>query len=283
MWRRPSLPAAAERLALSSTRSELAPPDELLTWICDGHNGSVLLRAAGVRSRPLQAIHVSLRPIRRRDLPHDGLTLDDFCERCVRAHVTTCVSICIPTSMPICMPTCLDAYSRREDALKARLTRAEVAAIRLYTGPSFVAINGALRSRETQPWATTIACCYSGVLKLSMLSKPSRVYRGVREVERRLPDAFLDVSAGFAGGVELAFTSTTRSPEVALQYSGEGTGSILVRAEGLMEGEAWKCGSVQVWSVKCGSVKCEVRAEGLMEGEAWKCGSVEVWSVKREV
>ena len=32
---------------------------------------------------PPQAIHVKLRPIRRRDLPHDGLTLDDFCKRCV--------------------------------------------------------------------------------------------------------------------------------------------------------------------------------------------------------
>ena len=107
----------------------------------------------------------------------------------------------------------LTLRSRREDALKAKLTRAEVAAIRLYTGPPFEAINGALRSRDTRPWATTIACCYSGVLKLSMLSKPSRVYRGVKEVERRLPDAFLDVKAGFAGGVECVVGP--RSPDLS--------------------------------------------------------------------
>ena len=91
-------------------------------------------------------------------------------------------------------------------------------------------------SSHADAWAAD-AAVLPWVLKLSMLSKPSRVYRGVKEVERRLPDAFLDVSAGFAGGVELGFTSTTRSPEVALQYSGEGTGSILVRAEGLMKCE----------------------------------------------
>ena len=70
-------------------------------------------------------------------------------------------------------------------------------------------------------WATTISCIYSGVLKLSFLSKPARVYRGVRETDLELPPHFLEVEDGkFAGGVERAFMSTTKNPAVALDYSG---------------------------------------------------------------
>ena len=61
---------------------------------------------------------------------------------------------------------------------------AEVAAIRLYSGPMFAPINYALRTKQIAAWATTIGCCYSGVLKLSFLSQPARVYRGVKEDER---------------------------------------------------------------------------------------------------
>jgi len=44
-----------------------------------------------------------------------------------------------------------------------------------------------------------------------------------------LPSEFLNAALGaFAGGVELAFMSTTKSPEVALTYSGSGPGSIFV-------------------------------------------------------
>ena len=39
----------------------------------------------------------------------------------------------------------------------------------------------ALRSRDIKPWATTIACCYSAVMKLAYLSDKARVYRGVKE------------------------------------------------------------------------------------------------------
>ena len=88
-------------------------------------------------ARRFAAISPDLTPHRKRDALNDGRTLDDF--------------------------------ARHEDAVKAKLTRAEVAALRLYTGPAFEAINGALRSQDTKPWATTIACCYSGVLKLSQL------------------------------------------------------------------------------------------------------------------
>ena len=134
-----------------------------------------------------------------RDRGHAGLRLADFC-----AH---------------------------EMARSAELTVAEVAAIRLYSGPMYAPINYALRTEEIAAWATTIGCCYSGVLKLSFISQPARVYRGVREDEMRLPDEFLAREEGkFAGGVERAFMSTTKSPAVALDYSGGAatSGSIFV-------------------------------------------------------
>ena len=67
------------------------------------------------------------------------------------------------------------------------------------------------------------------MLKLSFLSKPARVYRGVKEDTMQLPDDFLDAPPGkFAGGTELAFMSTTTDPEVAVTYSGKGPGSIFI-------------------------------------------------------
>ena len=117
------------------------------------------------------------------------------------------------------------------EAKEANLSMAEVAALRLYTGPAFAALNAALRSQSIGEWATTIACCYSAVLKLSALSRPARVYRGVRETGMQLPREFFEEGAsGFAGGVERSFMSTTKSPAVAIDYSGgeETPGSILV-------------------------------------------------------
>ena len=64
-------------------------------------------------------------------------------------------------------------------------------------------------------------CCYAGILKLSALSKPTRVYRGVRETSMQLPSRFFEApQGGFAGGVERSFMSTTRSAAVAVDYSG---------------------------------------------------------------
>jgi len=45
----------------------------------------------------------------------------------------------------------------------------------------------------------------------------------------KLPDNFLNAAADdFAGGVELAFMSTTLDPSVAVTYSGKGPGSIFI-------------------------------------------------------
>jgi len=108
-----------------------------------------------------------------RDKGHDGMTLADFC------------------ALP--------------EAKEAKLSEAEVAGLRLYTGPLFSPLNWALRNRLLDEWATTIACIYSGVLKLSFISKPARVYRGVKETDLELPPHFLEVEEGkFAGGVERA-------------------------------------------------------------------------------
>jgi hypothetical protein len=74
-----------------------------------------------------------------------------------------------------------------------------------------------------------IACIYSGILKLSLLTKRISAYRGVNEEERLLPDSFLNADAGqFAGGVEPSFMSTTTSAKVAAHYCGKGHGSIFV-------------------------------------------------------
>jgi hypothetical protein len=137
---------------------------------------------------------IGVKGIRRRDRGHDRMRLDAFC------------------ALP--------------DAAQAKLTRAEVAALRLYTGPPHKPINAALRAKDIRQWATTTSLTYSAVLKLSMLSKPKRVYRGVKEDEMQIPDSFLN--GDFAGGVEFRFTSTTEDPEVAFTYSGQAKGSIFV-------------------------------------------------------
>ena len=116
-------------------------------------------------------------------------------------------------------------FAAHEMAVAAELTLAEVAALRLYSGPMFAPMNYALRTENIKDWATTISCCYSAVLKarslalcacdsrsepapacvrqLSFCSQPARVYRGVRESDLRLPPEFLQREEGkFAGGVE---------------------------------------------------------------------------------
>jgi hypothetical protein len=102
---------------------------------------------------------IGLKGIKRRDQGHESMRLADFC------------------ALP--------------SAVEAKLTPAEVAALRLYTGPPYKPMNDALRAKEIRKWATTISLIYSAVLKLSMLSKPTRAYRGVKEDEMHIPGSFL--------------------------------------------------------------------------------------------
>ena len=66
-----------------------------------------------------------------RDHGHGGMTLADFCSH--------------------------------EMARAAELTVAEVAALRLYSGPMYAPLNYALRTENISDWATTISCCYSAI------------------------------------------------------------------------------------------------------------------------
>eukprot|EP00325_Prymnesiales_sp_UTEX-LB-985_P017941 CAMPEP_0174751646 /NCGR_PEP_ID=MMETSP1094-20130205/100296_1 /TAXON_ID=156173 /ORGANISM="Chrysochromulina brevifilum, Strain UTEX LB 985" /LENGTH=70 /DNA_ID=CAMNT_0015957171 /DNA_START=1 /DNA_END=210 /DNA_ORIENTATION=- len=46
-------------------------------------------------------------------------------------------------------------------------------------------------STAVNDWATSVAILNAAVLKLSQISQPAVVYRGVREDSRKLPDIFL--------------------------------------------------------------------------------------------
>jgi hypothetical protein len=120
-------------------------------------------------------------------------------------------------------------FMSHETAVNASLMESEVAALRLYTGPLYVPWNSALRFYQENPslltsWATCISVLYSAVLKLSLKSKRATVYRGVNESDRVLPKSFFEAEkdGDFAGGVELAFMSTTLERDVALEYSSRG-------------------------------------------------------------
>jgi hypothetical protein len=121
-------------------------------------------------------------------------------------------------------------------AQKAKLKPAHVAMVRLYTGSLYWIWNKTLRGlTETDPaaraaakkellkWATCIAVLYEAVLKLSNESSVMTVFRGLDESELALPESFSDASKteqGFAGGVEMAFMSTTQDQDIAFQFSG---------------------------------------------------------------
>jgi hypothetical protein len=115
-------------------------------------------------------------------------------------------------------------YCKLEQVIKAKLTKVEVAMIRMYTGEFYRPWNNALRfGTAIESWATCIAVLYSAVLKLSFASGQTTVFRGVNESELKLPPEFLASSFGnssFAGGVEMAFMSTTTDFAVAVEYSG---------------------------------------------------------------
>jgi hypothetical protein len=86
-----------------------------------------------------------------------------------------------------------------------RLTPAEVAAVRCYTGPFYVPWNTALRLSNTKPqllasWATCISVLYNAVFKLSFLSQRGKVYRGFNETKMAIPRDFVYADGrGFAG------------------------------------------------------------------------------------
>ena len=130
----------------------------------------------------------------------------------------------------------IDDFLRCPDSQSANLTQAELVMLRSYTGPPFKPLVKWLRfgKPEDESWATSVAVLYSAVLKLSRLQRSATVYRGVREDSLLLPESFLQPSDGsVAGGVEKAFSSTTKNRAIAQKFAdkdgdpnGSGKGTI---------------------------------------------------------
>jgi len=123
----------------------------------------------------------------------------------------------------------LDDFVNHLLAKDAELTQAEVAALRMYTGPFYIPWNYALRFSDKDPtllesWQTCISVLYSAVLKLSHESNKCIVYRGVNESKMKIHESFYNATGDyFAGGTELAFMSTTTDEAVALEYAQRGS------------------------------------------------------------
>jgi hypothetical protein len=125
----------------------------------------------------------------------------------------------------------IDELCKTQLAEHAKLTRPEVIAIVLYTGPMFVVYNGILRrfpkelfkvfKQSDNLFSTTIFVLVSAVQKLSRsVSIPAgmMLYRGVG---MELPDSFTNADKnGCKGYCEFGFMSTTADRNVAVQYSG---------------------------------------------------------------
>ena len=111
-------------------------------------------------------------------------------------------------------------------AREAHLNEAEVAALRLYTGPFHTIWNTALRTYESDPqslhsWSTCIAVLCSAIFKLSLKSSKSVLYRGVNESRVKLLEAFTNPRdpSGLTGAVDLGFMSTSRALPIALEFA----------------------------------------------------------------
>ena len=79
-------------------------------------------------------------------------------------------------------------------------------------------------------YVTTQHVLNSAIIKLSKLTRVTKVYRGL--ASGGLPDAFWNADRhGVRGGVENAFMSTTTSRDVALKYAGGGSGGIVFEIE----------------------------------------------------
>jgi hypothetical protein len=134
--------------------------------------------------------------IRIKEQGHDGMTLQDF--------------------------------ANLDEAQSAGLKIAHIVVIRLYTGKLYKPWNGALRGmaatnedplkkEKLLEWATCIAVLYEAIIILSTKTKPATVFRGLDESKMALPDEFFSPEkskSGFAGGVEMAFMSTTEDKQV---------------------------------------------------------------------
>lgn len=82
---------------------------------------------------------------------------------------------------------------------------------------------------EGNNYAASIHMINSGLVKLSILQKVQKVYRGLAGT---LPRSFRVEDRYCArGGVELGFMSTTSNREVAVEYASKSAGSLLMELE----------------------------------------------------
>ena len=106
-----------------------------------------------------------------------------------------------------------------DPARAAGLSREEVIALRLHTGPMHMhySIRNLRHSMGSGCYVTTIHALNSGVVKLSAQTRTRTVYRAVSG--GMLPQAFFDPDEdGNIGGVEIAFLSTTTDRTLALMH-----------------------------------------------------------------
>lgn len=145
---------------------------------------------------------INPNPNRMRDGGHDTLRLVDFVAR-----------------QPALNPN--QTAEQRQRNSELILSPAEVAVLRLYTGPFYGPWNDALRnpdSRPAQEWATCIYLLYGAILKLSQTiihDVPHQVTTLYRGIDIEVPDDF----SRYEGGVEMAFMSVSTELEVAEEYA----------------------------------------------------------------
>jgi NLR family CARD domain-containing protein 3 len=124
----------------------------------------------------------------------------------------------------------------KPEAVAAKLSREEIIAARLYTGPMYVKYNSILRNpppKGSPSYIYTIHAFASCIVKLSRVHVITTVYRGVKG--GALPEAFLTPDKfGARGGVEYGFMSTTTEKEVAHEYMTAGRGDIESTSAALM-------------------------------------------------
>ena len=166
-----------------------------------------------------------------RDANNDGRTVDDFIAL-ANAHISSVRGGYLDRG--------IEEEGGEDDAL---LTREEVIALRLYTGPGYQPINGFLRQASTLQdgqtpnirqevlmnplltFAATIGHLIAGIRKLSYATPPEqanvKLYRGVRGV---LPRKFwVSDSLGHICAVEMGFMSTSKKAATPISYMGNGT------------------------------------------------------------
>ena len=125
----------------------------------------------------------------------------------------------------------LQNYLEHPMSIRAKLSQAEIIAIRLFTGPMYMKYNAILRGYPTSMieslkgnrYTTTIHAIVSGIIKLSQIAElpeSRKVYRGLGGMI--LPEKFWKPDEfGCKGGVEYGFMSTTTERDVAIMYSGK--------------------------------------------------------------